>query len=317
MDKQKDDQLKVIKMGFGEELLDIPIDKIMPLKPVLAADRKSVKYKKIMTSIKEVGVIESPMVTHDKDNPELYILLDGHLRIDVLKQLGESEVTCLISNDDEAYTYNKHVNHISPIQKHRMVKRAIEKGVSEEKIAQALGEEVKTIVLRTKMLDGICPEAIELLKDKMVANKVFGMLKKVKPMRQIEMATLMNDAGHYSHTYAKYLMASTKKEDLLKPDQPKKIQGVSEEQMARMENEMANLDREYRLAEETYSSDVLNLTLAKGYLGNLLGNERVVKYLGQYHAEILSQFQIIADIKSISSEKEIRNNTVSEAGAGA
>jgi hypothetical protein len=167
------------------------------------------------------------------------------------------------------------------------------------------------------MLDGICPEAIELLKDKMVANKVFGMLKKVKPMRQIEMATLMNDAGHYSHTYAKYLMASTKKEDLLKPDQPKKIQGVSEEQMARMENEMANLDREYRLAEETYSSDVLNLTLAKGYLGKLLSNEHVVKYLDQYHAEILSQFQIIAEIKSLSSAKDTQNNKVSEAGARA
>ena len=32
--------------------------------------------------------------------------------------MGETEVTCLISTDDEAFTYNKRVNRLAIIQEH-------------------------------------------------------------------------------------------------------------------------------------------------------------------------------------------------------
>ncbi len=62
---------------------------------------------------------------------------------------------------------------------------------------------------------------------------------------------------------------------------------------------MESLQREYRLIEENYSKDVLNLTLAKGYIGTLLGNARVVLYLTQNRADFLAQFQKIADMTSL------------------
>ncbi len=72
--------------------------------------------------------------------------------------------------------------------------------------------------------------------------------------------------------------------------------------MARMESEMESLQREYRLIEENYGKDVLNLTLTKGYLGSLLGNVKVVRYLAQNHRDILNQFQKIADMTSLAKE---------------
>ena len=72
--------------------------------------------------------------------------------------------------------------------------------------------------------------------------------------------------------------------------------------MARMESEMESLQREYRLIEENYGCDVLNLTLAKGYLGTLMGNARIVRYLAQHHADILTQFQKLADMTSLGKE---------------
>jgi hypothetical protein len=36
------------------------------------------------------------------------------------------------------------------------------------------------------LLDGVCPEVAELLKDKSVDTEVFSLLRKMKPMRQIE-----------------------------------------------------------------------------------------------------------------------------------
>jgi hypothetical protein len=63
------------------------------------------------------------------------MLLDGHVRIEVLKDLGIEHVECLVSTDDEAFTYNKRISRLAPIQEHRMILKAIERGVSEEKIA--------------------------------------------------------------------------------------------------------------------------------------------------------------------------------------
>jgi hypothetical protein len=35
-----------------------------------------------------------------------------------------------VSTDDEAFTYNKRISRIAPIQEHRMILKAIERGVS-------------------------------------------------------------------------------------------------------------------------------------------------------------------------------------------
>lgn len=288
-----------IKAGFNPETVDLRIDQIVLLKMVAPATRKSPKYQQILSSIREVGVIEPPVVNRSRGK---YILLDGHMRIEALKELEETEVTCLVSIDDEAFTYNKHINRLSTVMEHKMILRAIERGVPEAKIAAALNIEIKSIVTRRDLLNGICAEAAELLKDKIVPIATFPILKRMKPFRQIEAATLMNDANTYSKTYARMLLAATPKDQLVDPERPKKIKGLDDEQMARMESEMEGLQREYRLIEKNYGKDVLNLMLTKGYLGSLLGNAKVVRYLAQNHADILTQFQKIADITSLAKE---------------
>src|SRR6185437_5017216 len=99
-----------VTMGFEEARLRIAIDQIVPLKIVSTSVKKTPKYAQIAASIREVGLVEPPVVARDRGEPGKYLLLDGHLRIDVLKDMGRNEVTCLISTDDEAYTYNKRVN---------------------------------------------------------------------------------------------------------------------------------------------------------------------------------------------------------------
>jgi len=69
--------------------------------------------------------------------------------------------------------------------------------------------------------------------------------------------------------------------------------------MARMEAEMGSLQGEYRLIEESYRTNVLNLTVAQTFLSTLLGNARVTKYLTQHYPEFLTQFQKIASMTSL------------------
>ncbi|WP_425513801.1 plasmid partitioning protein RepB C-terminal domain-containing protein [Ensifer oleiphilus] len=90
-----------------------------------------------------------------------------------------------------------------------MILTAIEKGVPQERLARALNVNIHSIQQKKSLLDGICPEAIDLLKDKHVPVNTIGQLKKMKPMRQIESAQLMTAMNKYSITYARSLVAAT------------------------------------------------------------------------------------------------------------
>ena len=87
---------------------------------------------------------------------------NGHLRHAALSDLGHSEAPCLIADDDEAFTYNKRVNRLATIQEHYMIVKAIERGVSEEKLARALNVDIKRIKTKRTLLDGVCPEVAEM-----------------------------------------------------------------------------------------------------------------------------------------------------------
>ncbi len=288
-----------IKIGFETETVTLKLEDISPLKIVTAAMRDSEKFRQIVASIREIGIIEAPVVAAPRRGSGKYMLLDGHLRIEALRELQMREVTCLISTDDESFTYNKHISRLSPIQEHRMILQAIKRGVSEEKLARALNLNVSNIIHKRDLLKGICPEAAELLKDKMVATSVFKILRRMKPVRQIEAATLMKDGNNFSFNYIQALLAATPRSQLLDPLQPKKVKGLNPEQMARMEAEMGSLQGQYRLIEDSFGPNVLTLTVARTYLATLLGNLRIVKYLAQHHPEYLTEFQKITEMTSL------------------
>jgi ParB-like chromosome segregation protein Spo0J len=283
--------LSTIATGFEEARLRLSLAQIVPLKLVSNAIKKSPKYAKIAASIREVGLVEPPVVARDRGEPGKYLLLDGHLRLDVLKEMGRHDVTCLVSTDDEAYTYNKRVNRIAMIQEHRMIVKAIGRGVPEHRIAKALNVDVQSIVRKRRLLEGICAEVADILKDKHIAINTFEELKKMLPLRQIEAAELMVAMNKFTTSYAKSLVAATPQAQLVEQDKPKHVRGLTDEQIAMMERESVSLQREFRIAEKSYGADHLDLVLTNGYIGKLLGNARVVRYLAQHHADILAEFQ--------------------------
>lgn len=285
-----------VKLGFEEASLRIPIEAILPLRQVTAGARKSVKYSQIAASITEVGIIEPPVVARDAMERDRYHLLDGHLRVEILRDRGETEVVCLVAIDDEAFTYNKRISRIAVIQKHKMILNAIKKGVPEERLARALNVNISQIRLKRNLLNGICPEVADLLRDKPAPMNIFGELRYLKPMRQIAVAQLMIAMNRYSLGYAKSLVAATP-DDQLVEGRPRRPRGMTGEQIELMQRESEDLDREFRQVEKCYAEDHLDLVLAIGYVSRLLSNARVVRHLAQHHADILSEFQKIADLQ--------------------
>ena len=176
-----------------------------------------------------------------------------------------------------------------------MIMTAIEKGVPEERLARALNVNISSIRSRRRLLEGICPEAADLLRDKHVPINSFHELRKLKPMRQIEAAELMVAMNRYTISYARSLVAASSESQLV--EKKKKLKGLTPEQIARMETEGARLQREFKMIEQDYGADHLDLVLATGYVGRLLTNARVVRYLAQEHPEILAEFQKIAELQ--------------------
>jgi hypothetical protein len=287
-----------VRMGFEGRTSIVRLADIQPLKLVAEEIKRSAKYRQIAASIAEIGLVEPPVIARCRAGTGKFLLLDGHLRLEVLRDQGLSEIECLVSTEDEAFTYNKRVNRIAIIQEHRMILKAIENGVSEARIAKALNVDVASIRRRRKLLDGICAEAVELLKEKHLTLHTFSELRKLSPLRQIEAAELMIAMNNFSNSYVRSLVAATPKNQLAAGFTPRQTKGLSDEQLALMERESASLAREFKVAEQTYGADNLDLVLATGYLSKLLRNGRVVGYLAKNFQELLFEFQKITEAEA-------------------
>lgn len=180
-----------------------------------------------------------------------------------------------------------------------MIRRAIERGVSLERLAKALSVDISQIVKKMNLLEGICPEAVELLRDRQFSAEVARAIRKMKPTRQVECIELMIAANNVTVAYAEALLVATPASRLVNGRKPAKLTGVTQEQMAKMEREMSNLQEQYKIVEQTYGQDVLNLVLAKGYLVRLLECAPVLAYLKHHQPDLVNEFESIRDVVSL------------------
>lgn len=288
-----------ISLGFSLDPLSVPLVQILPSRKLPEGLDTSRKFKQIRSSIAEIGLIEPLTVTPVIKKSGQHMLLDGHIRLIALRDIGYAEAQCLVATDDEGYTYNNRINRLSTIQEHYMIRRAIERGVSPERLAKVLSVDVRSITKKMALLNGICPEATELLKDRQFSAEISRVLRKMNPTRQMECVELMVSANNLTVPYAEAMLVATPAELLVDGKKPQRLTGVTQEQMAKMEREMANLQGQYKMVEQTYGQDVLNLVLARGYLAKLLENTQVVRYLKQRQPEVLAEFETIVQTVSL------------------
>ena len=292
--------MTAISLGFALEPLSLALDRILPSRRLPQGLDTSRKFKQIRSSIQEIGLIEPLSVTQEMPKTGQHMLLDGHMRLIAMRDLGYAEAQCLVAADDEAYTYNNRINRLSTIQEHFMLRRAIERGVSPERLAKTLSVDISSIIKKMTLLDGICEEATELLKDRQFSPEISRVLRKMKPTRQLECVELMVAANILTVSYAEAMLVATPANLLVDGKKPEKLSGVTQEQMAKMEREMAGIQSQYKSVEQSYGQDVLNLVLARGYLAKLLENKQVARYLKQQQPEVLIEFEAI--VKTVSLE---------------
>lgn len=299
-DRQNVNSLEKTKNAFLKDCVVIPIENLIYLKTLRPRVKDSITFQQIISSIKDVGLVEPPVVFPAANHESHYFVMDGHLRIEAMKVLGATELACLIATDDDTYTYNKRLNRMTVVQAHRMIVMTSEHGVSAERLGRALHLSPSTIKNRFRLLDGICPEVIEQLQDKPCPAKTFKILRHMKPIRQIEVAELMSGQNNFTSAFANALLYNTQPNLLIVQIASK--EKISVESMAKMEREMAALQVQNKAGEERYGPDVLHLTVIRRFLERWLDCAPIVRWLAENRPEYFKEFQSIVETTQIESK---------------
>ncbi|ECC1659833.1 TPA: ParB N-terminal domain-containing protein [Salmonella enterica subsp. salamae] len=288
----------MIKYCFGNKCVDVPVEALMPSKQLPVNVKLSQKYKQIVLSVKEFGLVE-PAVICFQDSGAVIKILDGHLRVEALKELNIPTVPCIISPDEEAYTYNKHVNRLSVIQEQKMLRIAVEAGVPVEMLSAALGITPSILTARFRLLDGICEEVVVLLADKHVPRALFEVLKKMKPVRQLEVINIMTTLNNFTRRLALSLLQGTSPEQLVNNKNSKMEERDHRASIERLEREMAAVQIDTEKLSDDYGGNNLKLVIIKSHITKILDNAKVLHWLMDNNPEYLSQLKKLSEIRSL------------------
>ncbi|MBM1020211.1 RepB plasmid partitioning protein [Enterobacter sp. A11] len=287
----------MIKQCFSNQFQTYPVEDLKKSRSLPVNIKSSTKYKQILTSITEIGLIEPVVIFIGDDG--IQKILDGHLRVEALKDLGISHAHCLVSPVDEAYSYNKRVNRLTILQEQKMLRKAVESGVPVEKLSVVLGVSPSIINARLRISDGITPEVIALLAEKNISQNVFDVLRKVKPGKQLDFVTTMITLNNYSRKFALSMLHSLAPEFLVSaPDKISEDKDVVKT-LARLEKEMAALQIETQNIKDEYAENNLNLLIAKAYIARLLNNNAVLHWLYDNNIEYLEVLKTLSGVDNL------------------
>lgn len=271
--------------------MDVPIIQLRPLRDRKSSERE---YQKILASIKAVGLIEPLIVFREGDD---YLILDGVQRYRALLEMGVEIVPCILGQQREAFTGNRMVNRVSPIQEHRMIEKSLEE-LDEQTIAAALGLSGMGHRMKKALIKRLHADVAAAFDQGRISRMGARELGFVKPARQREILTAMEGYKDYSVAFIRAMILKT-------PPTLRETRGRKHDPWDKTAQKRNDLLKKLAEVEEKhdfysrlykqYSIDLLRLAI---YARSLLTNQRVREYLRAHHPEIMTRFEsVIAEAK--------------------
>jgi len=268
--------------------IDIPILRLRPLRERNVSKRE---YDRIIASIKVVGLIE-PLVVYPEGGD--YVILDGVQRYRALLELGVEVVPCILGNQREAFTSNRMVNRVSPIQEHRMIEKSLSE-VDEESIASALGIARLEHRLKKTLLKQLHPDVAAAYDADKISRVIARELTNVKPERQKEILQMMEGYKDFSATFVRSLVLKTPQhqmEDRGRKHHPWNKRTRHKNDLLQKLAEAEQKHDFYSHLYKQYTADLLRLAI---YARSLLTNRRVREFIDRHYPDIGKQFGDIID----------------------
>jgi hypothetical protein len=266
--------------------IDIPIAQLQPLN-----ERKPLElsFNRLVASIRAVGLIEPLCVYKDGGH---YMILDGYLRYLACIELGVETIPCLVYKTKEAYSFNKMVNRLSPIQETRMLRKSLEV-LDEKTISRALGFGSLAGRMKTTLLSRLAPDVVKEWDAGHINKSCAVSLTFVKPERQIVILKDMAKAGDFTPAFARAMVIRTpvrlRAKFTQKCKNPWKQEDKKQELLKRL-NEVEQRFDFYSALYRQYVADLLKLCV---YIRKLVTNDAVCELLEKSHPDILKAFNAI------------------------
>jgi len=274
---------------------DIPLIKLKKLK-CRKIDQQT--FARIRASIRQVGLLEPLLVCPRPDG--FYNILDGDLRFDVLVEMGLETVPCIIRDDIDIYTANFQVNHLSPVEEAKMIKKAMEV-VDGQLIADVFGLKKISYRLNEMLLKRLHPTIIKAFNTGKITKACAKELAEVVPERQLEIFAMMQNTKNFGPAFVKkqILLTPLKKQQSKRKTTPwaenkerKKSLGANLAEIQAEHDHLAKLYREYTSA----------LMLTMIHCREMITNKAIEKYLKANMAQIYTEIKAI--IESELTEKK-------------
>jgi len=274
------------------EAIDVPLTRLTPLRERKITARE---YARILASIKAIGLIEPLVVFAEGDN---YVILDGVQRFKVLKELGVKVAPCIVGQQREAFSGNRMVNRVSPVQEQRMIEKSLEE-LDEKSIANALGIQGLTYRLKKTLIKNLHPDVAAAFDQGKITRICARELTHVKQERQKEILTAMQGYKDYSLTFARTQILKTPAALRAGRSRATSPWEKSRHQKGELLKKLTDAEQKHDFYSNLYKQYTIDLLRLAIFARSLLTNERVRRYLDQRHASIVQQFEtIIADARS-------------------
>jgi len=265
--------------------LDIPIVKLVPLRKRNISKQA---FRRILASIRMCGLLSPLLVYPENDN---FIILDGYQRYLALLELGVEIAPCISWNQKEAFSANRMVNRLSPIQESRMIERALNE-LDEKTIADALGLDQIGHRKQKTLIKHLHAAATSALDQELITKACARELTFVNTERQTEIINTMKQYNDFGVAFARNMILKTSPKQRMQKKHGKKtpwahVEQKKDELMSKLQ-ESEQKHNFYSSLYKQYSIDLLKLTI---YTRSMITNVRLRDYLQINHQNILGHFE--------------------------
>ena len=276
----------------GSEARDIPIIRLRPLRDRQVSQRES---DRILASIKAIGLIEPLIVYPDGED---FVITEGVQRYRALMELGTEIAPCIIGQQREAFTGNRMVNRVSPVQENRMIEKSLEE-LDEKTIAEALGLSGIAHRMKRTLLKQLAPEVAAAFDQGAITRTCALELTHVKPDRQNEILTAMKGYKDYSAAFARSLILKTPPPlRATRKGRKRNPWNKSAQRKNDLLKKLSEAEQKHDFYSRLYKQYTIDLLRLAIYARALLTNSRVREYVDQHHPDIVARFEaIIADAR--------------------
>lgn len=267
--------------------LDVPIAQLHPLHKRKPQARG---FGRILASIKVVGLVEPLCVYREGDH---YIILDGYLRYLACQQLGVESIPCLVFRNKEAYTFNRMVSPLSPVQESRMLRKSLEH-LDKETVARTFGLSSIRARLRTTLMKRLHPAVLKELDAARISRACAAAFVYVKPERQMAILQEMHRVGDFSPAFARAMVIRTPATLRVKTNAKMKNPWDHEDRKKELCAKLVEVEQRHDFYTRLYRQYVADLIKLCVYVRKLITNERTRAHIEKDAAEILKLFSEIA-----------------------